>query len=378
MPLVPTIHLVYPHGDTIACPHAIGVRLAERLRTHHPVRLYDLTYPRPICPAPGDILIGHPDPAAWSVFQRSLAHPGWARRIGIAPFAHGDYRKSAFLHRIIPSCDLFLAITGTYWFESIATSAFAHCQAKLVHLDLAVEPRDFPFIKTTFNPPGRRRLVYIGHDDYYKNLPYLERIAALMPEVEIAWIGSTHSRFPHLRALGRHDFRAAASRDLLSGFDFLITVGSSDPNPTTILEAMSWGLIPLCSPQSGYHRESGVINLPLGDAAVAAGIVRAMLHRPEYELRAIQQHNLARLAAHYHWDRFAAVVRAAVDSPASPRLPPADWRNRLLLWKEELASPVAYWRYHHLRRALRRRLFARAPVHNCAQDDACAHRLLPH
>src|SRR3954471_182225 len=113
---MPTLHLVYPHDDSIACPHAIALKLAARLRARFAIKLYDLTYPRAIEPHPGDVLVGCPDAAAWSVFWRSLRRPGWARKIGIAPFMPGDLKQSAHLHRFIPECDLFLAITGDHWF----------------------------------------------------------------------------------------------------------------------------------------------------------------------------------------------------------------------------------------------------------------------
>ena len=43
----------------------------------------------------------------------------------------------------------------------------------------------------------------------------------------------------------------------------MITVGSADANPTTILEAMAWGLIPVCSIQSGYKGFSSIPNISI-------------------------------------------------------------------------------------------------------------------
>ena len=51
----------------------------------------------------------------------------------------------------------------------------------------------------------------------------------------------------------------------------MITLGSADANPTTILEAMAWGLIPVCSVQSGYEGFSSIRNISIDcmDDAVA-------------------------------------------------------------------------------------------------------------
>ena len=43
----------------------------------------------------------------------------------------------------------------------------------------------------------------------------------------------------------------------------MITLGSADANPTTILEAMAWGLIPVCSVQSGYEGFSSIRNISI-------------------------------------------------------------------------------------------------------------------
>ncbi len=367
-----TVHLIYPHGPSSACPHAIGRHLGRLLARRWRVRHYDLTHPDPIRPGPGDILLGHPDAACWSVLRSSIAHPLWHRRLLLAPFTHGDLQQWAFVDRLLPRCDRLLAITGSYWNDTLAGSAYAHWAPRFVHLDLAVDTSEFTNLKTGFGPPGRRPLVYIGHRAAYKNLPYLSALAQRLPGQSFHWIGDAAAPLRQVHSHGRQDFATAQGRSLIAGFDFLITVGRADPNPATILEAMAWGLIPVCTRESGYHREPGIINLPLDDLEGAAAILERLQQLPDAELQGMAAINRRRLAEHYTWERFAQVVEQAIDAPPGPPLLPRSLGNRLRLRWADLTASQSGLRPHNLRRGLMRRLGQRRVPHPCCDPAACA------
>ncbi len=338
------MHLVYPHGNTISTPNSIGRELGRRLETRYTVVYHGWSDRDLIHPEPGDVLLGHPHPRRNTVFRRSAQLNGWRRRIMLAPFSHADLRNVAFEVQIVPRCDLFLAMTGPYWFGAIEDSACSHWRPKMIQLDLAVDRSDFPPLKASFGAPGKRRVVYIGNSDAYKNTPYLSEIAALLPDTEFAWIGSGVRPIPGLTALGRLDFSSHAGRDLAAGFDFLLTVGKADPNPTTILEAMAWGLIPICTPTSGYEGIPSIPNVPLGDAPAAASVLGRLLQADESDLASMQAANWQLLDGHYNWDRFAAQVVDAIESSESPPLLRESPRRRLLFTFYNLASahgPIA-------------------------------------
>jgi hypothetical protein len=201
-----TVHLIYPHGAQISCPDAIGRNLVQRLGQHYNVIPYDWDGITTIHPGPNDVLVGHPHPAPWTSFRRSMKQPGWKRVIALSPYHHGDNIQVAFLNTVLPYCDLYLTITGHYWFNSIEQSTFAHWRPKMIHVDLAVDRSDFPSIKIDFNEPGQRRFVYIGHTGWMKNTPYLSKIAALQPGIEFAWIGGGQQPIEGLNALGFQNF----------------------------------------------------------------------------------------------------------------------------------------------------------------------------
>jgi glycosyltransferase involved in cell wall biosynthesis len=372
------VHLVYRYGSRISTPEAIGRELGRRLETRYEVFYHDWFDQGVIIPEPGDVLLGHPHPDPNSIFRRSLRQDGWSRRLMLAPFHHGDLRQIAFEDRILPDCDLFLAITGPYWVRTIRQSRCSHWRPKMIPLEHAVDRGDFPPVKTSFAPPDKRRVLYVGHSGRGKGTPYLAEIAALLPESEFAWMGGGRS-IPGLTALGFTDFSSQGGKDLVSQFDFLMMTGNADSNPTTILEAMAWGLIPICTPTCGYEGIPGITNVPNGDAPAAAAIVRGLLHADESDLIAIQAANWRLLSEHYNWDRFAADVIRAIESNESPALLPESLKRRLTFLFYDITSPygpVANGRLGRLAGKLRRRwnrlrndLIARRPHGNAGGKE---------
>jgi glycosyltransferase involved in cell wall biosynthesis len=352
------VHWVYPSGNQVRTPYAIGRRVAAALRERgHEVVQWDWDDDRVIHPNPGDVLVGHAHAVPWTVFRRSARQPGWRRIVALQPYAHARVEYVAFLDGVLPRCDQFLAITGSYWFSRIAESECAHWRPKMVHLDLAVDRRDFPRTKGSFNPPGRRRFLYIGSAVRFKNLPYLSAIARRCASTEFAWIGGDVP-LAGVKTLGFADFGTGAGRALATEYDFMITVGDSDANPTTLLESASWGLIPVCTPQSGYDTEPGFVNVPLADVEGAARIVEELQRCPPERLEALRDHNERRLAAHFTWERFCRQVVEVVESEASPPLDLAPRARRVRLWWSAMTgeqSPLRRRLRRHVRHANRRR-----------------------
>jgi glycosyltransferase involved in cell wall biosynthesis len=341
------VHLVYPHDRRrIGAPHVIGWRLAEFLGREHEVRLYDWDRRGPIRPGPGDVLIGHLNPDPGTVVSRSLRLPGWGRKILLGPF-NLDPRQVAFIDRSIGLADVFCAITGPYWAERIATSRFAHWVPKFRPVDLAVDPADFPRIKAGFAPRGRRSILYVGHTRWQKNPRYLEAIAARLPGVPFGWCGSGGRPLRGFQRLGPQDFASEAARALVARYDFTITVGAFDANPTTILESMAWGLIPVCTPTSGYAGIPSIVNVPLGDPDGAAAVLRGLLEAEEGELLATQARNLALVRDRYTWERFAAAILAEVEASDSPPLGERSAGNLAWLRTMEGLSPET-WKWLRL------------------------------
>jgi glycosyltransferase involved in cell wall biosynthesis len=334
---VKRVHLVYPHGPRVSAPDSIGRHLGQRLETRYEVVYHDLHARGVIKPEPGDVLLGHPYPAPGTIFRRSAREPGWSRVLMMCPY-NGDLRQVAFADSIIRDCDLFLAITGPYWFGSIGESRCAHWRPKMIHVDLAVDRSEFLPLPREFHPAGERTFAYVGSKVWFKNTPYLTMLARRMPGVRFAWIGAGRRRIDGLESLGRADFSTVEGRAMMAQFDFMVTVGKADANPTTILEAMAWGLLPVCTPQSGYAGIPSITNVPLGDPDGAVEVLTRLNTAPEERLLAIQAENWRLLDEHYNWERFADQVIAAIESALSPPLGTESRSRRFLfVWNAQLS-----------------------------------------
>ncbi len=332
------IHLIYPHRDRISAPDVIGRTLLDQLGHNHDICAHDFDRTYRIDPAPGDVLIGHAHPVSHTIFRRSVRQPGWARRILLEPF-NADWRQVGFIDDVIDQCDLFLAITGRYWFQHTAGPT-ARWKPKMVHVDLAVDQAQFPLLRTAVEKRGHRRFLYIGNDHPGKNLPYLDAIAAAWQHGTIDWAGRGKP-LRHVTSLGFVDFSTRAGRELVSTYDFLITVGRADANPTTVLEAMSWGLVPICTPTSGYVDEPAIINVPLDDVPRACAILDRLQNAEPAEIHALRHAARTRLDTHFRWDRLVEQVRSAIESDASPALAPRGNRNSASASHAALAKLLA-------------------------------------
>ncbi|MBC8257392.1 MAG: hypothetical protein H8E38_00090 [SAR324 cluster bacterium] len=356
MSRIKRVHLIYPVGNKISTPDAIGRNIKQYLEKFYEVITYNYDEYRTIHPGEADVLIGHWHPNPFTVFRMSAKIKGWKRVIVIAPFCPDPTGwHNAFGNKVIDKCDRYLAITGNAWMKRLKDSPFQHWEPTIVHLDLAVDRVDFPFIKNNFKPAGKRSFLYIGHTAWCKNTSFLENLAEKLPEIDFAWMGGAQ-RLKNIKGFGKLDFSKVDAHDLIKEFDFLITVGTSDANPTTILEAMAWGLIPVCSIQSGYEGFSGIRNISIDNVEVAVETINNLQSISEEKLRKWQQVNLAELENHFNWDRFCKQVSAEIESKDSPGLAIPSLKTRLFLLFAEWKSPNFWAKPNNLYRFLKTNL----------------------
>ena len=346
------VHFVYPHGPAISCPDAIGRKVAEGLRETYEVIQYDWDETKVLDPDPDDVLLGHAHPAPWTILRRSMVRGKWKRVILLQPYHHGDLVQMAWADRLVARADLFLAITGRHWASSVDRSSFGHWAPKMVHVDLAVDRTDFPVLKKSFRPPGSRRYLYIGHDGWQKNLEHLASVARSLGQ-DISWIGPGKAELPGLVRLGVQDFSHERGRRLVADHDFLVIPSLADANPAVVLEAMAWGLVPVCTPESGYSGYEGIVNISATDKNAAASTLAALQQVEERRLTEIQRTNWELLDEHFHWSRFVDQVRDAIETGESPPIvrPSLSRRGRLLL--AEIGSPYFFLRPRQLAASLR-------------------------
>lgn len=318
--LISRIHLVYPHGNNISCPDAIGRHLSQELANDFEIVTHSWSATYKIQADSRSAIVGHAHPFPGTVFRRSVESAQWGRRVLMQPLT-SNLRPSGYLASVLPWVDRFLVITGNYWWKRIPQSRFAPFVNKMEHLDLAVDRAEFPVLRRSSSESGSRRFLYIGSDVAEKNVPFLEKLSEGQQNGPIAWAGTGRRAFQGLERLGHIDFADDTGKATVAPFDFLITVGDRDANPATILEAMAWGLLPVVSPGSGYVGYPGMTSISSTDLDSARAVLRALQSAPLHDLDEARSINWALLDSHFTWRRFADQVRASLEpSPPVPNL----------------------------------------------------------
>ena len=309
-----TIHLIYPYDlKKRKTPWEEGNQIYFALKDKFHFKTYSWLSVGKINPKKGDILLGHSHSNPFTIFRRSMKNPKWKKVIMYQPY-NEDSHSLSYLHDVLPHIDVFVALCGPYWFKRVKKSIFATWQKKIKHINLGIDVKQFPFLKKKFNKNNKRKFLYIGNDYQYnnfaKNLSYLKKIAIIFKEKTFGSMGN--KSFTGMDNYGWVDLKSKKIRKILSNYDFLIHTSTHDANPSTIFEAMSWGLIPVITKQCGYDKEKGIINIPLNDLKKTSSILQKLQTIPNKKLLLLQKYNYLRLIKFYNWENFRKTIRLIV------------------------------------------------------------------
>jgi len=310
-----TIHLVYPNDRTRrqSAPWSIGYNLATGLRKRgHQVQTYDWDEQLCVYPdGPDDILIGHPHPEPGKCFRTSMVAP-WKKVISIAPWNGSDeYRRDQeYVWKVV---DHHFAICGDGWYNTGPLEGQMNCTP----LDMAIDPQYFPPLKQSYNPPGERRFLYIGCTVPIKGTEYLSELS--ISEVFVNLRDKTFGHIgngkitgvvPH----GYLDLQSDQAKFTIASYDFMIMPGIHDANPTTVLEAMAWGLIPVLSDGCGYT-ESDYHGYHLSrSCADDAELIESLQRADETTLHDLARRNAELVRSRYTWQRFVESVALVLEA----------------------------------------------------------------
>jgi hypothetical protein len=307
-----TLHLIYPCSKKISTPDAIGFQLQKYLSKKYKVIIYDWSSLNKIKDINyGDILIGHANANPISIFRRSMKDSRWGQVILLQPF-NTFPEHVAYLEHVIHNVDKFIAITGRYWVKNIEITTFNRWRHKFLPLDLAVDREQFPSIKSQYGKPGRRTFLYIGNGDPCKNLSYLREIAVKYDPIRFATIGAS---IPGIKAYGFLNFSKGQAKEIIKKYDFLIITSYADANPTVVLESMSWGLLPICTPTCGYGEEDGVQLLSLTNIDHALKLITELDNMADDQLKKLRDMNNELLDQKFNWDFFCKKVEEYINQP---------------------------------------------------------------
>lgn len=311
------IHFVYagsPDESSIQSPYSITKNLYYYFKARAEVQYYTWDSYTDVNVSPDDVFIGHPHYDVNTTVQRFFASGKKCRlRCTIHPLHTVRVGDNMPFDHLTRSADKVFSICGPYWYDTISETPFAHWKPKIVRLDMAVDSNIYQHKKKTFNEVGRRGIVYVGSAMPQKNLMYLYEIAKAMPTVQFRWYGGSGEHplasLPNMKVFGWCDFRdQSILNDLYNFADLFLNVSISDANPTTLLEfGLAGGLIPLCTPTSGYWNSKSFVNIS-HKLDESLKVISDWLHKPSSELQALSLYNRQVCENEYNWDKFCSTV----------------------------------------------------------------------
>ena len=312
----PRIHFVYsgePRNDqAIRAPATITNRIYRFLEQRADIIYYDLADTQTVPDVrPNDMILGHPHPKPGTIVGRLLDSPAGKKNL-IFPFHSRLPEINRFAKELAAKAQKLFLISGPYWIDSIQQTEFAAWQNKIVRLDNAVDLEFFSLRKTEFNKPGHRGMLVLGRSGVEKGTTQLfQQLRKVPGKLVVAgeFLKSDLAIFegrPDTEFLGVLDWRNESQiARVIDQCDFFLNLSVSDASPTTLLETMAMGLVPVTTPQCGYTYPS-LIPLSLSDEEHNLVTLRNLQLLPQGRLESLKTENRGIIERYHSWNRFLA------------------------------------------------------------------------
>jgi glycosyltransferase involved in cell wall biosynthesis len=309
------IDWLIPWQKPLRSPHGSSRNLLLHLKKFGKVRFYTLYEKGTIRLKPGDFFLGQPMPkGGFSMDTRPDADEPDSvtsatlrankdtnhNKCLIVPFA-SDKVLMSWAHDLAKNyADKIVLIGATNWAKDWKNTPFGDIDPKRVlAIDNAVDSSEYPRVKFTFNPPEKRRFLYLGHTGWYKNTQMLEKIAEAMPGFDGAHIGQGEVK--GWKNLGYQSFTPEFLKKMADEYDIFLTTSTADAQATTIMEFMCYGFPIACTPETGYVYPS-VVRLDVKDTAANVKMLSWMKNLPEAELRKMADDNYKLVRERHSWE----------------------------------------------------------------------------
>ncbi len=200
-----------------------------------------------------------------------------------------------------------IIVGGKIWERNWHTSPFADIEIpRKIHVEMGIDPKDYPFVRRKFNEKGKRKYLYIGHTAWYKNTKELERIAERMPQYEFAHIGGGE-----VKGWKKISSFASLTPEFMSKlsetYDIFVNTSTADAQATTILEQMCFGFIVATTYESGYDHPS-LVQLSPTDTESNVKILSDLQFKEEDELMNIVRENRKTAEEKHTWKKFTETI----------------------------------------------------------------------
>jgi glycosyltransferase involved in cell wall biosynthesis len=310
----------------ISAPFSITYNILKALDQHYKVLLYDVVDRGVVDLGPDDKFVGHfwPDEQTktqgsnyWTSYDPQqvantaiLKYPLDKRVFAISPFNH-SMEQMGWAVPLLKKLNCYIPICGDYWVNNIEQSEMAFLQGRMSHINMGITLEQYPKVKTQFNMKGKRKFLYIGRISKEKNIQMLEDIAANSSGFEGGYIGNGIVK-------GWHQIAPAAKltpeyvKNLAAEYDFFINTSTYDAQATTILEAISWGFVTACTPQTGYT-EDCIFELSASDVVANVSMIGFLNNMDEDRLHQTVAAGQALIQEKFSWARFTSGLKAILE-----------------------------------------------------------------
>jgi len=320
---VPPLHrlgidALIPWQWPIRAPHSISYHVLHALQSIGRVRFYSIYEKGRINLGESDIFVGQPVPLGGfsytgrpdcddpdSVTSATLRHYAGSRhkKILMMPYANDAMLVGWAKDLAKRYVSGLILIGGEIWTRNWSETPFGSIDiGKTIRLDMGIDLHDYPIVKTSFNAPGERGYLYIGHTGWYKNTAELERIAARMPGARFSHIGAGEIR-GWKKISGFAKLTPAYMAQIAEKHDIFVSTSTADAQATTVLEQMCFGLAVASTPESGYEHPS-IIRLHTHDTDANVRALANLQSAPTSELVSRVKQNRIAAATTHSWKLF--------------------------------------------------------------------------
>jgi len=322
--IIPPLHrtgndFFIPWRKPVRSPHAISIHLLHEFKKFGTVKLYSLYEKGIIDLGPDDIFIGQAVPKGGfgSGFRPNEDDPESITSRTLRKYKNSNHNKYlitpytsdplyiSWLKNLAENYadKVILVATGKIWTDNWIRTPFGSIdESRVLRVDNAIEPSQYPFVKKKFNPKGQRKFLYIGHTAWYKNTEELERFALSIPNFQGGHIGDgvikgwkKIANFAELT----EEFMSKIALE----YDVFVNTSSGDAQATTILENICFGFPIACTLESGYNYPS-IIRLDVADTAYNVKKLNELQQMDEGELQKLVNENQRYVAEKHTWKIF--------------------------------------------------------------------------
>ena len=297
-------------GNSAAVLSAMGLRALQQIASPVSEHYFQARVPEDAPVQSGDIAIGHyglwVTGASRCGALTILYGPGDCFRAERhdTPF-HEELQVRGTFAEQYQASHMVIMQTGGRWRMSDPFPYSGLCR----WMDMPISPAVFPRTKKRIAPPGKRVFCFIGlYDDYQKGVDIAAELCRRCPEFSFIAIGCQPISEPNCREYKAVDNRRSEFRRIVTQADFLVSPAREDPQPGTVAECGSFGMLPIISEGTGYV-PSFPRRLNVEDLDQCAAVLREAQAASAEEVEAWQALNAQYLEEFHRPRRCDALMR---------------------------------------------------------------------